>query len=88
MSEEKKADEIPLATQVALAQTMALTGALMAIVRANPSPELYAELLKALDAYETQTLMLGFHDEAVSQGRSALAALLPDLQTRPSSGLM
>ena len=88
MSEEKKADQIPLATQVALAQTMALTGALMAIVRANPSPELYAELLKALDAYETQTLMLGFHDEAVAQGRAALAALLPDLQTRPSSGLM
>ena len=88
MDEEQKGSQIPLPTQVALAQTMALTGALMAIVRANPSPELYAELLKALDAYETQTLMLGFHDEAVAQGRAAIAALLPDLQTRPSSGLM
>jgi parvulin-like peptidyl-prolyl isomerase len=67
---------IPLATQVALAQTMALNGALISVVRANPSVSLCAELQQALSAYEAQTLMLGFEDEAVAQGRACIAVLL------------
>lgn len=74
---------LPLATQIALAQTMALNGALMSVVRANPSAALCFELQQALSAYEAQTLMLGFEDEAVAQGRACIAVLLETCLERP-----